>query len=157
MRGLDDVAATSAEAMTEVIRAWFPVAQLPTEAAQLTGIYQEVLSDKRVLIILDNARDAAQVRGLEPPQGCALIITSRRTIVLPGLEGIPLDELSEDESLRLLWAIMANRVESDDDMKGLASQCSYLPLGLRAAGTYLAGYPAHTVKTYVRELANERG
>ena len=148
MRGLDDVAATSAEAMTEVIRAWFPEAQSP-------GIYQGVLSDKRALIILNNTRDAAQVQGLEPPQGCALIITSRRPIVLSGLEGIPLDELSEDESLRLLWAIMANRVESDDDMKGLASQCSYLPLGLRAAGTYLAGYPAHTVKTYVRELANE--
>lgn len=155
MRGIYDDALTPEQAMTQVIHAWHPEARIPDDAGQLRGIYNNVLADKHALIILDNARDAAQVQGLEPPNSCALIITSRRPIEMPGVQRIPLDELSENDSLNLLRHIVSNRIDTDADLKELARLCGYLPLGLRAAGTYLAANEAYSIETYLKELAVE--
>jgi hypothetical protein len=67
---------TAAEALAYVIRACHPDAKLPENEAELWGIYLNLLHDKRALL-MDNARDRAQVQPLVPPTGCALLVTSR--------------------------------------------------------------------------------
>src|SRR6516225_5955262 len=63
-----------------------PAAQIPAEAPARFGLYRSVLAGRRVLIVLDNARDAAQVRPLLPGSpGCLAIVTSRSA--LAGLAG----------------------------------------------------------------------
>jgi NB-ARC domain len=68
---------TPGDAMAYVIRAFQPEAKLPENEQELAGIYQSVLHGKRALLLMDNARDAAQVRPLIPPAGCVLLVTSR--------------------------------------------------------------------------------
>ena len=73
-----------AEAMARVIRSFEPAAHLPDDEGEIATIYRSTLAGKRVALVLDNARDAAQVRPLVPPTGCAMIVTSRRVLALSG-------------------------------------------------------------------------
>src|SRR5262245_15014347 len=57
-------------AIQNILRAFDPGADFPEDLAQLQGIYRAMLAGKRVLILADNAWDAAQVRPLLPPAGC---------------------------------------------------------------------------------------
>ncbi|MCH7539494.1 MAG: hypothetical protein IH999_03700, partial [Proteobacteria bacterium] len=78
LRGTSEQPKEPAEAMTEVIQAFHPEAQLPNDPAQLTQTYHSVLDGQRALILLDNAADAAQVRPLLPNPPVAAVVTSRR-------------------------------------------------------------------------------
>ncbi len=94
-----------AEALAAVICRFEPDARLPEDAGQLQAIYLSLLHEKKVLVLADNARDAAQVRPLLPPPGCLLLVTSRTRFTLPGLAAIDLDCLAELEAAELLQEI----------------------------------------------------
>ena len=86
-----------------------PAAQIPAEAPARFGLYRSVLAGRRVLIVLDNARDAAQVRPLLPGSpGCLAIVTSRSALAgLAAAEGarpLRLGPLDDDQAARLLAA-----------------------------------------------------
>lgn len=70
---------TPEAALQAVIRSFEPQAKLPDDLPTLKQQYAEYLHGKRVLILADDAKDAAQVCPLLPPVGCALLITSRYT------------------------------------------------------------------------------
>jgi hypothetical protein len=65
------------KALARVIRAFEPLAQLPKTLEERRPRYLSLLRGKRVLLILDNARDGDQVSPLLPPESCALIVTAR--------------------------------------------------------------------------------
>lgn len=91
-----------------------------------------------MLLVLDDARDAAQVLPLLPPAECLLLVTSRQYFTLPGWEARDIGLLSEAEARRLLRKI-ALRIKDEADE--IARLCGYLPIALRAAASLLAATP----------------
>ncbi len=113
-----------------------------------------------MLVVLDDARDAAQVRPLLPGSaGCAVIVTSRNMLPdLPGATPLGLGGLREDEALALVAAIIgAPRAAAEPDATArLLACCAGLPLAIRIAASRLASRPAWTVAQLAARLAGER-
>ncbi|MFD0568761.1 BTAD domain-containing putative transcriptional regulator [Kitasatospora gansuensis] len=82
---------------------------VPEDLEQRAAHYRSLLAERRVLVVLDNAHDTAQIRPLLPGGGgCAVLVTSRaRTILLPGARQFELDVLTEAEAVDLLAAAAA--------------------------------------------------
>jgi len=119
---------TPVEAMQIIIHAFHPTAQLPETVEQLAPIYRSILTDAgRVLLLLDNAADSAQVKPLLPPPNCLLLVTSRELFHIAGLAVRCLDYLHPAKSCELLLKL-APRI------RGLESEaarlCGHLPLAL---------------------------
>ena len=155
MRGTDKLPLAPADALASCIRAFLgPEAVLPDGVDDLTKLYLSILSGKRALVLLDNAADGEQARPLAPPKGCALLVTSRLAIKLPGLERVTLDQLNPEEAGALLRQI-APRVTPE--MAGrICELCGYLPLAIRAAGSLLdVSFDLDPVE-YAGQLLDER-
>ncbi|HNZ14346.1 MAG TPA: hypothetical protein PKL11_11890, partial [Anaerolineaceae bacterium] len=75
LRGASNNPVTPAAALEQLIRAFEPVARLPEDVDQLAAIYRTLLTGKHILVFLDDARDAAQVRALLPPRPALAIVT----------------------------------------------------------------------------------
>lgn len=142
--------------MARVIQSVHPTAQLPDDEDAVTAIYRDLLVSGKYLLVLDNARDAAQVEPLLPPLPSAAIITSRQPIILPNVEAHRLGVLSDDEARSLLREIVGSGRATDGDLERIAAACGYLPLALRVAGTFLRLHPAWTIDEYLSELEDER-
>ncbi len=157
LRGLDAKRTTPAEAMRDVLLALIPNQKLPDNDQHLAGIYQGLLAGRRVLILADNAKDSAQVASLAPKPPSAMLITSRQSIPLPGVEPVDLDQLSPDEAAKLLRKNVGDDRATDDEIARLAELCGYLPLALRAAGERMAGSKALSTPAYIEKLKRDRG
>lgn len=134
LRGTDRDPVSVRDAMLHVIQSFHPDIQQPDSDARVESLYRAVLDGKRVLMIMDNARDEQQVLPLLPPAGCSLIVTSRKRFVLPGMEVMTLETLPRKASRELLLRI-APRIAGHADE--IASLCGDLPLALRLAGSAL--------------------
>jgi tetratricopeptide (TPR) repeat protein len=139
------------DAMSHVIRAYYPTAKLPDGEAELSALYNSVLHGQRALLLMDNARDAAQVSPLIPPAGCVLLVTSRQHFTLPGLYARDLDTLPPDDARKLLLRIAPRIGEHADE---IARLCGYLPLALRLAASALAERRNLSAADYVRRLTD---
>ena len=157
LRGLDAKPATPAEAMRDVLLRLAPDQQLPDNDQHLAELYQGLLAERRVLILADNSKDSAQVAPLVPKPPSALLVTSRQSIPLPGVEAVDLEQLDPPEAEDLLREILGQERASDDEIARLAELCGYLPLALRAAGERLAGSRALSTPAYVEKLERDRG
>lgn len=142
------------EAMTICILAFLgPEAKLPEDPERLSQLYCSQLSGKRVLLLLDNAADSAQVRLLLPPTGCAVLVTSRQSIALPDMTPLTLYSLPEEEAQQLLLEIAPRAKPATEQICKL---CGYLPLALRAAGSLLAMTVDLDSLDYAAQLQDER-
>lgn len=140
-------------ALRQIIHAFVPEAKLPDSLSELQAIYRTTLADRRVLILADDARDAAQVRPLLPPRGSALLITSRQRFSLPGMEALDLGLLPTTEAERLLLDICPR---IGPQAAQLAARCGYLPLALRVAASLLETDATMPVARYLARLADIR-
>jgi tetratricopeptide (TPR) repeat protein len=137
-----------------------PGAAIPEGTEERSRLYRAKLAGRKVLVVLDNARDEAQVRPLLPGSStCAVIITSRSR--LAGLEGISLlalDVLSEDEAVDLLSRLAgSHRVSAQlDEACRIVRLCGYLPLAVRVAGAQLALRPNQSLRSLANRLADEK-
>ncbi|HKS41934.1 MAG TPA: tetratricopeptide repeat protein [Blastocatellia bacterium] len=156
MQGTSDRPLTAIEAMARVIQAFHPEARVADDVNQVAQDYRNLLAGKHALILLDNAANATQVRPLVPSPPCALIITSRRTIVIAGVRSGSLDALSEKDARDLLREIVGKSRATNKQLDAIAELCGRLPLALRIAGTFLAKYRDWTVAEYIETLADER-
>ena len=133
---------------------------LPSDLPALLMLYRARLVDRRILVVLDNAADEAQVRPLLPSgSGCAALVTSRAP--LAGLEGVsqlPLEVLSRTEALRLLARVAGERrVAAEPEAAAeVVRLVGHLPLAVRIAGARLAARPRWQMRTYAERLADER-
>jgi DNA-binding SARP family transcriptional activator/tetratricopeptide (TPR) repeat protein len=132
---------------------------IPPEVTLRTELFRAVLAHRRVLLVLDNAADVAQVRALLPGgTGSALLVTIRRA--LAGLEPayhLVLPELSGVESIELLANIAGTaRVAAEPDAATrIAQLCDRLPLAIRIAGARLAAKPHWALRELVERLTDE--
>ena len=155
LRGLNPNPVTPEDAMAGVILALEPQQKLPDKAEQIAGLYHGLLADRGVLILADNAKDSDQVHPLIPSPPSALLITSRQTIQLAGIERVDLDELPSEEANALLRDILGSKPTADDEVAGVARLCGNLPIALRVAGDYLASAPALSVLRYLERLGTK--
>ncbi|MDT8912742.1 helix-turn-helix domain-containing protein [Amycolatopsis sp. PS_44_ISF1] len=114
-----------------------PVEAEPVHHTRLSATYRSLLVGRRVLVVLDNAVTAEQVRPLLPAApGCFVVITSRcRMSGLTARDGVArltLPRLSESESLALLAKTARRRPETGTAAE-LVRRCGYLPLAIRIA------------------------
>jgi DNA-binding SARP family transcriptional activator/tetratricopeptide (TPR) repeat protein len=111
--------------------------QIPAGLEAKAGLYRSLLAGRRVLVVLDNARDAGQVRPLLPSApGSHVVITSRDAltglIVAEGAHPVVLDLLSQDEGWQLLeHRLGRQRVAADPAAtERVLERCAGLPLAL---------------------------
>ncbi|MCO6006261.1 tetratricopeptide repeat protein [Actinoallomurus purpureus] len=123
------------------------------------ALLRDRLAGRRVLLVLDNAVDEAQVRPLIPgTPGCAAFITSRsRLIGLEYADLIDLDVLDPDDAVDLLAGVIGRRraLAEEDRARTLVAQCGHLPLAVRIAAARLAGRPEWTLDRLAGQLADE--
>ncbi len=144
---------SASDALRHVILSFEPKADLrEANEDQLAALYQSLLADKKVLVFMDNARDAAQVRSLIPPEACALLITSRATFSMPGLRIHHVDVLKDDEAKNFLLEL-CGRI--GDKATELAMECGNMPLALRIAGSFLQINDQVSVDSYLLDLTNK--
>ena len=155
MRGTDDKPLPPADALAACIRAFTGAdAKLPEDISELIKLYRNSLDGKRALILLDNAADSAQVRPLMPPSGCALLVTSRETLALPGMKRLTLEQLQPQEARDLITRIASRMLPDIADR--ICYLCGYLPLAIRAAGSLLDITPDLDPGVYATQLHDER-
>ncbi|MFY1669963.1 ATP-binding protein [Plantactinospora sp. WMMB334] len=148
------------EALLQFLRGLgVPADELPTEEDSAVARYRSLLADRRVLVVLDNAANAAQVRPLLPAgAGSLVLVTSRDRlsglVAREGARRLSLDVLGADEAYLLLARILgADRVAVEPDAAGeLARACSFLPLALRLAAAAVIDRPGRPIADYVADL-----
>jgi tetratricopeptide (TPR) repeat protein len=152
LKGTDPQPLSAAEAMSHIVRAYYPTAKLSDSEAELAGLYRSALHGQRALLLMDNAAGREQVEPLIPPASGALLVTSRSHFTLPGMVRKNLDTLPLDDAKALLLRIAA-RV-GDECAGEIARLCDCLPLALRLAGSALAEREDLDPANYLRRLAD---
>ncbi|MEU0554295.1 BTAD domain-containing putative transcriptional regulator [Dactylosporangium sp. NPDC006015] len=123
-------------------------ARIPTDPDDRAARWRTETAGRRLLIVLDDAADAAQVTPLLPGASASLVIvTSRRRIAgLDGVRPVSLDVLAPAESLRLITGVVGARAAADPAATAdVADLCGHLPLALRLAAARLAHRPSWSV------------
>ncbi|MFD3945954.1 BTAD domain-containing putative transcriptional regulator [Streptomyces sp. NPDC058579] len=137
-----------------------PDSAIPDSLEERAALYRSTLDGRRVLVLLDNARDAAQVRPLLPgTAGCAALVTSRiRMVDLAGAHLVDLDVMSPEEALQLFTRIVGEeRVSAEREAAlDVVAACGFLPLAIRIAASRLAARRTWTVAVLAAKLADER-
>lgn len=137
-----------------------PATRVPGDEDERTALYRSLLAGRRMLVVLDNAMSAEQVRPLLPGSpGCVVIVTSRGE--LPGLVAsngalqVVLDRLPMAEAVELLARILGqDRVDAEPEAaEDIARRCAYLPLALRVAAQRALSSPALTLTAVAGQLA----
>jgi DNA-binding SARP family transcriptional activator len=139
-------ALTAAETLDRLVRRLrVDATHIPVDFDELAAFYHDLIDDRRLLLVLDNVHDAAQVRPALPRRGrCAAIVTSRRRLnTLDDALVLPLDVLEPTDAMDLFHAVAqaeSPRDDSSDDLvRRIVDQCGRLPLAIRiAAGRYRA-------------------
>jgi len=156
MGGTSERPLTPVEAMGQVVHAFQPELRLPDEPNEVTALYRTTLEGRRVLLLLDNAANSAQVRPLVVPAGCGLVVTSRHNISLPGLQHFDLDALPVEEACALLQTIVGQGRATDEELGTIVGLCGRLPLALRVAGDFLVVHPDWSAGEYAQALVDKR-
>jgi tetratricopeptide (TPR) repeat protein/transcriptional regulator with XRE-family HTH domain len=135
----------------------------PTPEAQ-AGLYRSLLADRKMLIVLDNARDEQQVRPLLPASPASLVLVTSRSQLggLAAAEGarlISLDVLAHGEAVQLLAARLgtARAAAEPAAVDQIASLCAHLPLALSVAAARAAARPGFALAALAGELADAAG
>ncbi|GAB3947488.1 BTAD domain-containing putative transcriptional regulator [Kribbella albertanoniae] len=153
--------ATPIEVLTSFLRALgVPSERIPTDVPAATASYRSKLAGRRVLVILDNAGSAEQVRPLLPGEpGCLTIVTSRRRltglVALDGARAHVIGGLTSDDTQQLLIRLLgADRAEAEPAaVAQLGAVCAHLPLALRLAAARVAGMDG-SIADCVADLAS---
>ncbi len=141
-----------------------PIASVPQGLATRLALYRSILADRKFLVVLDNARDAQQVRPLVPATNqTVLLVTSRSTlkslVAREGAKRISINVLNPDEALGLLELILgADKIDGERDaVSEICRACAYLPLALRIVAEQLLATPNKSLAGVSQDLAAEQG
>ena len=154
---------TAADALAGFLRALGVRSQdIPADDGERAARYRTLLAVRRMLVVLDNAGSAEQVRPLLPGTSeCVTIVTSRDSlaglVARDGAARLDLDLLPLGDAVKLLRSLIGDRVDADPGAAAaLAGQCAQLPLALRVAAELAAARPAEPLSDLVGELADQQ-
>jgi tetratricopeptide (TPR) repeat protein/transcriptional regulator with XRE-family HTH domain len=164
LRGYDpDQPLSAADVLAGFLRALGVSGQdIPDDAEERSALYRSRLAGQRVLVLLDNARDGAQVRPLLPGDpGCVAVVTSRDAmaglVAADGATRLDLDVLPLRHAVRLLRSLIGPRVDEEAKAAAeLAELCVRLPLALRITAELAVARPGAPLADLVVELAAGR-
>ena len=136
-----------------------PTHRIPVGLAEQVGLYRSLVADRRILVMLDNARDSEQVRPLLPGGDAArLVITSRnRLLGLVAAEGarpLPLGTMDAGQANELLRCRLGSgRVDREPEAAAeIVARCGGLPLALALVAARVAAHPRSTLQELALEL-----
>ncbi|MEU1508037.1 BTAD domain-containing putative transcriptional regulator [Kitasatospora sp. NPDC005748] len=164
LRGFDPAGpGDPAQALGRFLRALgLPEQAIPEDRAARAALFRDRTQGRRLLVVLDNARCAAEVADLLPSgPGCATVITSRNSledlVVTDGAALLQLAALPSADAHRLLERLLtAERVAAEPEPAGrLIGLCDRLPLALRIVAARLAARPGWRIADLVDELSDE--
>jgi DNA-binding SARP family transcriptional activator len=138
-----------------------PAEQIPASLEAQANLYRTLLAGRRMLVVLDNARDVDQVRPLLPGgSGCMVIVTSRNEltglVAMEGAHPLTLDLLSDQEARHLLSSHLGQaRLDAEPGaVTELITRCAQLPLALAIIAARAAAHPTFPLATFSAELAD---
>jgi len=138
--------------------------RVPSSVDAQIGLYRSLLADRRMLVVLDNARDAEQVRPLLPAaSGCLALVTSRNQltslVTVEGARPFTVDLLTVDEARDLLTRRLGrSRVAAEPEaVDEIVERCARLPLALAIVATRAAAHPRFALGVLADELRRTRG
>jgi DNA-binding SARP family transcriptional activator len=151
---------TSDAAVRSLLTAFrLPAEAIPADLEDQSALYRSQLARRRVLVVLDNARDVAQVRPLLPGgPGCLAVVTSRSTliglIVAPGAIPVTLDTFADTEARALLDSRLGARRTADEPeaVTELIALSAGLPLALAVISARAATRTGYSLAAIVLEL-----
>ncbi|HEU5158131.1 MAG TPA: tetratricopeptide repeat protein [Streptosporangiaceae bacterium] len=147
------------QALEELLaQAGVPRVQVPGEDGPKQALWRRLMRSRRVLIVLDNARDAKQVEPLLPqsPQ-CLVLITARTKLYELDADPVSLPVLTDQEARRLFVAVAgAQHCRDDEALEHIVAGCHRLPLAIRLmAGRVRHGDPIAEVADDIAALPEE--
>ncbi|GAA2399543.1 SARP family transcriptional regulator [Catellatospora methionotrophica] len=154
-------AATSpVSALHGLLEALLPAGErIPFEEQAKAALYRSLTVDRRLLVVLDNARDAEQVRPLLPAApGCLVIVTSRDQmqglVAGEAAHSLTLDVFSAADAHRLLvHRLGRDRIDAEQTaVDTLIARCAGLPLALAVVVAHAATYPSFSLAELAAEL-----
>jgi DNA-binding SARP family transcriptional activator len=140
-----------------------PTDRIPVSLHAQAALYRSLLASRRMLVVLDNARDAVQVRPLLPGSpGCMAVVTSRHRLaglLAEGAHPLTLASLTTEESRELLARHIdpdrvAGQLPAADE---IISLCARLPLALAVVAARAAAHPGFPLAALAAELRAARG
>lgn len=140
-----------------------PIQDMPVDDDTLIDLYRSTLAQRRVLIVVDNARSADQVRPLLPGgAGCVVVVTSRDSltglVASEGAQIVNLDLLNMQEATDLLSSrIGVQRTSAEPQMvEQIVASCAHLPLPLAAVAAWAAARPTFPLQVLAEQLQDHR-
>ncbi|GAB2482231.1 AfsR/SARP family transcriptional regulator [Nocardiopsis aegyptia] len=137
--------------------------RIPVDPDALVSLYRSIIGDERRLLILDNARDATQIRPLLPnSSNVHTVVTSRRQLtglaVSHGARIIEVGALNRNEALSLLgWQLGGQRLEAEpESVERILTACAGVPLALAIAAAKAMTQPGHPLSAIADELETSR-
>ena len=164
LRGYDPGAPVEAEhALEQFLRALHtPPSEIPAGLEARSALLRSLVAGRRILIVLDNAANAAQVRPLLPGEGRSLTLVTSRAFISAlishgGARCVELDVFPENESMALLRQTTEpyRGGDTDEDFRRLARLCANLPLALRIAAERAAARPRMPLARLIAQLRDD--
>jgi DNA-binding SARP family transcriptional activator/tetratricopeptide (TPR) repeat protein len=165
LRGYDPggVPLTPAEAIRGFLDALgVPPTEIPESPDVQVALYRTILADRRMLIVLDNARNPDHVRPLLPASpGCLVIVTGRSAMtglsITDGAVTIPLGLVSQAEAEELMAARLGpDRLAAEPEATAqLIELCGRLPLALAITAARAAAHPAAALASFAAQMSSE--
>jgi len=133
--------------------------RVPHNVQEAAEVFRELTVGQRMLLLLDNAQGAAQVRPILPSEPeCFVIVTSRTMLsTLDNAVHTKLDVLTDEESTALIGRFdnRAARPDEREHVTAIVRLCGRLPLAIRVAAARLAASPQWTLKSFAEHLRSE--
>lgn len=157
--GPDEPIAPARALETLLLGLGVPAERIPPDQDARSALFRSELADRRLLVVLDNARNAGQVRPLLPGSGRAVVLVTSRSqlrglTVLHGAPRITVEELTSSAAMDLLAGLIGpERVEAEPDAaRSLVRLSARLPLALRILAERIARVPAIPLIRLAEEL-----
>lgn len=140
-----------------------PLSRIPVSLEAQAALYRSLLADRRMLVVLDNARDARHVRPLLPGSAsCLVVVTSRSQlsglVASEGAQLVNLGLMTKAEASELLIGRLGpERVTTDEDvLDELTRLCAGLPLALSIVAARAAARPGLPLTALIAELRDDQ-